>query len=84
MKYIQNENIFVIVSGIIFCIFLIWWIRKGDIKESKKLEEEGLEMNSMTKMRSWRVYVIAGIGIIIMMFEVFKRLYQFIFHQISS
>jgi hypothetical protein len=77
---IQTENIFVIVSGIIFCIFLIWWIRKGDIKESKKLEQEGLKINSMTKMRSWRVYVIVGIGIIIMMFEVFKRLYLFIFH----
>ncbi|CAD0005797.1 MULTISPECIES: hypothetical protein [Flavobacterium] len=79
MKYIQNENIFVIIGGIIFCIFLICWIRKADIKESKKLEQEDLEMNSITKMRSWRVYIIAGIGIIIMMFEVLKRLYQMIF-----
>lgn len=79
MKYIQNENIFVLVGGIIFCAFLIYWIRKTDIKESKKLEEEGLEMNSITKMRSWRVYIIVGIGIIIMAFEVLKRLYQMIF-----
>nr|WP_315246478.1 hypothetical protein [uncultured Flavobacterium sp.] len=76
MKYIQNENIFVLVGGIIFCAFLIYWIRKTDIKESKKLEEEGLEMNSITKMRSWRVYIIAGIGIIIMAFEVLKWIYQ--------
>ncbi|OOV20549.1 hypothetical protein [Flavobacterium sp. LM4] len=80
MKYIQNENIFVIIGGIIFCAFLICWIRKADVKEFKKLEEQGLEMNSITKMRSWRVYIIAGIGIIIMMFEVLKRLYQMIFN----
>lgn len=76
MKYIQNENIFVIIGGIIFCAFLIWWIRKGDIKETKKLKEEGLGMNSITKIRSWRVYIVAGIGIIVMLFEVLKRLIQ--------
>ncbi|WP_125721631.1 hypothetical protein [Flavobacterium ustbae] len=80
MKYIQDENIFVVIGGIVFCVFLIWWIRIGDIKESKKLEEEGLELDSMTKMRSWRVYLIAGIGIIVMLFEILKRLYQMIFH----
>ncbi|SEO93295.1 hypothetical protein SAMN05444671_3977 [Flavobacterium sp. CF108] len=77
MKYIQDENILKIIAGIIFCGFLIWWIRSGDIKESKKLEEEGLEMNSITKMRSWRVYIIAGIGLIVFLFEVLKRLYLY-------
>ena len=52
MKYIQDENIFVLIGGVIFIAFLIWWIRLGDIKESKALEKENLEMNSITKMRS--------------------------------
>jgi len=80
MKYIQDENIFVLLGGIIFFALLIWWIRTGDIKESKRLEEDGLEMDSMTKIRSWKVYSIAGIGIIAMLFEVFKRLYLLLFH----
>lgn len=74
MKYIQDENIFVLIGGILFFAFLIWWIRSGDIKESKELEKEGLEMDSMTKMRSWSVYSIAGIGIVVILFEIIKRL----------
>lgn len=80
MKYIQDESIFVLLGGITVFTLLIWWIRSGDIKESKKLEKEGLEMDSLTKMRSWKVYCIAGVGIIAMLFEILKRLYLFIFH----
>ena len=78
MKYIQDENIFVLIVGILFLSFLIWWIRSGDSKESKELEKEGLQMNSITKMRSWRVYSIAGIGIIVILFEIVKRLVKMI------
>ncbi|TDO70419.1 hypothetical protein EV143_11139 [Flavobacterium chryseum] len=79
MKYIQDENIFVLIGGVIFSALLIWWIRSGDIKESKELEKENLKMNSITKMRSWRVYSIAGIGIIVILFEIIKRLVNMIF-----
>lgn len=78
MKYIQDENIFVLIEGILFFAFLIWWIRSGDSKESKELEKENLQMNSITKMRSWRVYSIAGIGIIVILFEIIKRLVKMI------
>ena len=74
MKYIQDENIFVLIGGVLFLSFLIWWIRSGDSKESKELEKENLEMNSITKMRSWSVYSIAGIGILVILFEIVKRL----------
>jgi len=79
MKYIQDENIFVLIGGVIFFSLLIWWIRSGDIKESKELEKENLKMSSITKMRSWRVYIIAGIGIIVLLFEIIKRLVNMIF-----
>jgi len=79
MKYIKDENVFVLLGGIIFFALLIWWIRSGDIKESKKLQKDGLEMDSMTKIRSWKVYVIGGIAIIDMLFEVIKRLVKAIF-----
>ena len=78
MKYIQDENIFVLIGGVLFLSFLIWWIRSGDIKESKELEKEGLKMNSITKIRSWKVYSIAGIGIIVILFEIIKRLVKMI------
>jgi hypothetical protein len=78
LKYIQDENIFVLIGGILFFAFLIWWVRSGDIKESKELEKEDLQMNSITKMRSWRVYSIAGIGIIVILFEIIKRLVKMI------
>lgn len=78
MKYIQDENIFVLIGGVLFLSFLIWWIRSGDIKESKELEKEDLQMNSITKMRSWRVYIISGIGIIVILFEIIKRLVNMI------
>lgn len=78
MKYIQDENIFVLIGGVLFLSFLIWWIRSGDIKESKELEKENLEMDSITKMRSWRVYSITGFGIIVFLFEIIKRLVNMI------
>lgn len=37
-------------------------------------------MSTMTKVRSWKVYSIAGIGITVMLFEIFKRLYIMIFY----
>ena len=79
MKYIQDENIFVLIGGVIFFSLLIWGVRSGDIKESKELEKENLKMSSITKMRSWRVYIIAGIGIIVLLFEIIKRLVNMIF-----
>ena len=78
MKYLQDENIFVLIFGVLFLSLLIWWIRSGDIKESKELEKEDLQMNSITKMRSWSVYSIAGIGIIVIVFEIIKRLVKMI------
>ena len=79
MKYIQDENIFVLIGGVIFSALLIWWVRSRNIKESKELEKENLEMDSITKMRSWRVYIIAGFGIIVLLFEIIKRFVKMIF-----
>lgn len=80
MKYIQDENIFIIFLGLIFCIAIIFWIRIGDIRGAKKLNQEGLEMNSYTKSRSWRVYIISGTGALIFLIEILKRLYNTIFN----
>ena len=76
MKYIQDENIFIIILGLLFCILIIYWVRLGDIKESKRLDEEKLEMGFYTKFKSWRVYIVGGTGVIIFAFEILKRLYN--------
>lgn len=77
MNNIQDENIFIVILGMFFCIALISWIRIGDIKETKKLNEKGLEMDSYTKSKSWRVYIIGGIGVLACLFEILKRIYYF-------
>lgn len=77
-KYIQDENILVVFGGLIFCIAIMWWIRIGDIKESKKLSENGLEIDSYTKSKSWRVYIIGGIGALIFLYEILKRFYNYL------
>jgi hypothetical protein len=79
MKPIQDENIFIIVLGLIFCIAIIWWIRIENIKETEKLNQKGLEMDSSTKSRSLRVYMISGTVALIFLFEILKRLYIAIF-----
>lgn len=79
MKYIQDENIFVLIGGTLFCIIAIWWIRSSEIKERKELEKENAEMDSITKMRNWRVYIIAGLGLMFFLFEIIKRLVKMIF-----
>lgn len=79
MKYIQDENIFVLIGGTLFCVIAIWWIRSSEIKERKELEKENAEMDSITKMRNWRVYIIAGVGIMVFLFEIIKRFVKMIF-----
>ncbi|WP_035656768.1 hypothetical protein [Flavobacterium seoulense] len=77
MNYIQGDNIFIVIGCLLFSIAIIVWIRIGDVKETKRLNEKGLEMDSYTKSKSWRVYIIGGIGIIASLFEILKRLYYF-------
>lgn len=79
MKYIQDENIFVLIGGTLFCVIAIWWIRSSEIKERKELEKENAEMDSITKMRNWRVYIIAGLGLMFFLFEIIKRLVKMMF-----
>ena len=76
MKYIQDENIFIIILGLLFSILIVYWIRLGDIKELKRLDEKKLKMDFYTKFKSWRVYILAGTGGIIFAFEILKRLYN--------
>jgi hypothetical protein len=76
MKYTQDTNISIIILGLLFCVLIIYWIRSVDIKEAKRLNEEKLEMDFYTKNQSWRVYILAGTGVIIFAFEILKRLYN--------
>lgn len=79
MKYIQDENIFVLIGGTLFCVLAIWWVKLIEIKELKELEKKNIKMNSITKMRNWRVYIIAGLGLLFFIFEISKRFVQAIF-----
>ena len=69
MKYIQDENIYVLIVGSILFALLIWWTRKREIKEN-----ENSEMDSVSKMYKWRVYIIAGLGLLFFLNEILKRL----------
>ncbi|WP_296682276.1 hypothetical protein [Flavobacterium sp.] len=69
MKLIQDENIYVLIIIIFFNILLIWWTRKREIKENNKLEE----IDSVSKMYKWRIYLISGTIIIILISEILKR-----------
>lgn len=80
MKYIQDENILIIILGFFFCVTTICWIRLGDIKEEKELNEKNLNMDFYTKSKSWRVYMVGGTGALIFLFEILKRLYNSVFN----
>lgn len=75
MIYIQDESIFAVISGMLFSGFIIWWIKSGELKKTKKLEKQGLGIETVSTMRSWRVYLIAGIGFILLLIELCRRLF---------
>jgi len=77
--YIQDEHSFVLLGGILFFVLLIWWVRSGEIKELRKLEEEYEEMDSVTKMYKWRVYIFAVVVILIFFNEIVDRLIRWIY-----
>jgi len=79
ITYIQDENIFVLLGGILFFVLLIWWVRSRELKELRKLEEEYEEMDSVTKMYKWRVYILGGVVLLIFFNEIVNRLIRWIY-----
>jgi hypothetical protein len=69
-KYIQDENILVVISIAFLCVALILWTYNSDKKRNS-------EVDIYTKSLSWRLYLINGIVLLIMIFELFKRFKSF-------
>lgn len=69
-KYIQDENIFVVISIAFLCVALILWTYYSDKKRNSKVD-------IYTKSLSWRLYLITGTVLLIMIFELFKRFKNF-------
>lgn len=69
-KYIQDENILVVISIAFLCVALILWTYNSDKKRNS-------EVDIYTKSLSWRLYLITGTVLLIMIFELFKRFKSF-------
>ena len=74
-KYLQHEPLIAVFGLLIFCAALIWWVYSSDKKREDKLAEKGEKVDSYTKSFSWRVYIIAGTGLAIMIWELGKRFF---------
>ena len=72
-KYIQDENIFTIITIAVVCMALIWWTYVSDKKRDLELQKKRETKDIYTKSLSWRLYIISGIGLLIMISEIVKR-----------
>lgn len=72
-KYIQDENILAIIGLAIFSLAIIWWTYSSDKKREKNLKKTNEIVDSYTKSFSWRVYIINGVVLVIMLWELVKR-----------
>ena len=77
-KYIQDENIFVVIAVTLFCLALIWWTYSSDKKRSEKLKKTDETVDCYTKSLSWRIYIISGTVLLIMIWELIKRFLDFL------
>ena len=73
-KYIQDESLLMIIAMTLFCVALILWNYWSEKKEKEKLERENKSQEFNRGFSSWRVYLIAGTGLLIMIWELSKRI----------
>lgn len=76
-KYIQDENVFLIIALGLICVAIIWWTYSSDKKRDLQLEKKNETVDSYTKSFSWRLYIIIGTGLLIMIWELVKRFINF-------
>lgn len=76
-KFIQEENS-VVISGIaILCIGILYWTYKQDKKHSEELNDnESVETHIEEKWRIRRSYIVPGGVLLIMMWELLKRILE--------
>ena len=70
-------NLFPSLALIAFCILMIWLATYLRTKKIKKLEEKGLEIDFATKMNPWKIYILCGSVIAILVFDIIKKLFFF-------
>jgi len=69
----QKENILAVIGVALFSVVLIWWTYTSDKKRNKELEKKNESIDSYTKSFSWRVYIVAGAGLICVIWELGRR-----------
>ena len=77
-KYIQDDSFLMVFAIALFCIAIVWWIYWSDKKRKEKLEKKNETVDIYTKSLSWRVYIIVGTGLLIMIWEMIKRIINFL------
>ena len=78
-KYIQDENVFLIIALTVICVVIIWWTYSSDKKRDLQFEKKNETVDSYTKSFSWRLYIIIGTGLGIMIWELVKRFINFFY-----
>ena len=48
-KYIQDENVFLIIALTVICVAIIWWTYSSDKKRDLQLEKKNETVDSYTK-----------------------------------
>ncbi len=75
-KFIQDENIFILIGIELILIALIHWFYKSYWKDRERDYDNSAEDNSYgyRRMTSWRAYLFVGVIFIIISWELIKRL----------
>lgn len=76
-KYIQDENVFLIIALALICVVIIWRTYSSDKKRDIELEKKNETVDSYTKSFSWRLYIFFGTMLLIMIRELVKRFINF-------
>nr|WP_294936484.1 hypothetical protein [uncultured Flavobacterium sp.] len=79
MIYLEDINIFILIAMGLFCGIIILWAYSLDQKGRRKLHAKGLERELPSKMRYWRTYGSAALGILLISIELVKRLCKHLF-----
>ena len=75
-KFIQDENIFILIGVELFLLALIYWFYRNYRKVKERDYDNSAEDNGYgyRRMTSWRLYGIIGVIFIILSLELIKRL----------
>ena len=83
MANFQDTKFYVLIVIEIFIVFLFFILRKIEMKRDKDFFDKNRDFEFEDKFRFWRLYILPFFIFIIVLLEIFNKLYNYFYFNID-